>query len=375
MQLKKRKSLRLENDELSIVIPVWNEEKWINRCYVKVRDHLTKNNITANLIFASDGCTDATPDIIAKIAENSKMVYHINDSDKLGRGGALKRIFEMIQTKYIIYVDTDLATDLDYLISLINGLKEGNDIVTGSRLLPDSNCVRDTRRSIASRVYNFLVRSLFRSKIHDHQCGFKAFSYSTTHELILDIKDDDWFWDTEVLIRAQRENLKIKEIPVKWEDRSRDDSKVSVLSDARTMGYSLLKLRWELSPLTFKQFTKFAIVGISNTFISYFILLLLEILNIRGNWGYPVAYIFGLVNSFIWNRRYSFSIVDGDNVMTDFLKFFMANLIGLSTYTIAGIYAENSFHASIFWANIIGILCSVVVQFLLYKFYVFNRGS
>jgi len=136
-----------------------------------------------------------------------------------------------------------MATDISHLPELIGAIRDGFDIATGSRLLPESRIVRSGNREIASRGYNFLVRTFLHSAIYDHQCGFKAFQKVRILPLLSSVRDTHWFWDTEVLVRGQRANYRIREFPVRWrEGRGTTVRKNDVL----TMGISILRRWWQL---------------------------------------------------------------------------------------------------------------------------------
>jgi hypothetical protein len=132
-----------------------------------------------------------------------------------------------------------------YLPKLIEAVEnEGYDIAIGSRLMGKSQAKRDTRRLLASVAYNQMVRFILGSKVCDHQCGFKAFRKDKIIFIIDKIKDNHWFWDTELLIRGQRQGYKIKEIPVAWKESK--STKVSITKDANSMGRQIIRLWWEL---------------------------------------------------------------------------------------------------------------------------------
>jgi hypothetical protein len=138
-------------------------------------------------------------------------------------------------------MDMDLATHLKYLRPLVEAITvEDYDFSTGSRLLPESRVERTLRRSISSKIYNFVVRHMLRSKIADQQCGFKAFKREPTLQLIDEVRANHWFWDTEILVRAARKGYKIKEIPVEW--KSGCKTKVNLLSDGFKMGKQVFNL-------------------------------------------------------------------------------------------------------------------------------------
>jgi hypothetical protein len=142
-------------------------------------------------------------------------------------------------------MDLDLATDLKALKPLVEAVTvEGYELSTGSRMLPESKVERSLRRSISSKTYNFLVRHMLDSKLRDHQCGFKAFKREPVMLLLDEVEATHWFWDTEILVRAQRHGFKVKEIAVEWQ--SGKSTKVNFLKDSWNMFRQLVKLWWKL---------------------------------------------------------------------------------------------------------------------------------
>lgn len=232
---------------VSVVLPAFNEadslEATVERSLVAL-DALELNG-TYELIIAEDGCTDATPEVAATLAEGHVQVRHIHSQQRLGRGRALARATEAARGDVLVYFDTDLSTDLDHLGELIEAVTSGRyDIATGSRLLAESEADRPLGRDIPSRVYNHMVRFLHGSVVYDHQCGFKAFDREVLTTLLPEIDAGHWFWDTEVLVRAQRAGYDVYEFPVYWEPRG--DSTVDVPRDALHMGSQVFRLWWRL---------------------------------------------------------------------------------------------------------------------------------
>ena len=132
---------------------------------------------------------------------------------------------------------------MKHLPSLIAAIRDGSDISTGSRLLPASDIVRTEGREIASRSYNFLVRFFLGSRIYDHQCGFKAFNRDRILPLLPAIRSNHWFWDTEILVRAQRDGYRVTELPVQW--RAGKGTTVR-FKDIFEMGTAILRLWWQI---------------------------------------------------------------------------------------------------------------------------------
>ncbi len=151
--------------------------------------------------------------------------------DRKGRGRALRAAWSKSTASVVAYMDVDLATGLDALLPLVAPLLSGHsDLAIGTRLAPGAHVVRGARREFISRSYNILLRSTLRSACTDAQCGFKAMRREAAAELLPLVDDDEWFFDTEVLITAQRIGLRIHEVPVDWVDDA--DSRVEVLHTA-----------------------------------------------------------------------------------------------------------------------------------------------
>ncbi|MEM0504153.1 MAG: glycosyltransferase family 2 protein, partial [Archaeoglobaceae archaeon] len=203
--------------KVSIVLPAYNEAKRLRDAVKRVEDQLIALGYDYEIVIAEDGSTDGTNEIAKEIAERNPKIKHLHSDERLGRGRALMNAFRICEGEIVVYMDVDLSTDLRHLNELISAIADGYDVATGSRLMKESKAKRPLKRDVASRVYNLLVRILLRSKIHDHQCGFKAFRRSSILKISELVKDTHWFWDTEVLVLAQRLGFKVKEIPVHWE--------------------------------------------------------------------------------------------------------------------------------------------------------------
>lgn len=225
---------------ISIVLPVYNEEKDLRKNVERIIAQLKKLKDKYEIIIAEDGSTDKTYEIGLDLSKKYKKVRVVHSKERLGRGLALKRAFKSAGGDYVGYMDIDLATDLGYLKNLVRYVRE-YDVVTGSRYLKESKIKRTRKRIFLSRLYNFLARLLFNSKIHDHQCGFKAFKKSVVLKLNEMSKSDYWFWDTEILILAQRYGYTVKEFPVEWKEGK--ETKVNALKDALNMLFNLIILR------------------------------------------------------------------------------------------------------------------------------------
>ncbi|MFC7027448.1 flippase-like domain-containing protein [Halomicroarcula sp. GCM10025324] len=234
--------------EVSVVLPAYNEADSIERTVSVTLETLDSflPAGTYEVIVAEDGCDDETPAIATRLADEDTRVRHIHSDRRLGRGGALEYAFERAAGETLVYFDTDLATDMRHLEELVESVRtEDYDVATGSRWMPENRADRPPKRGIPSFGYNTLVRLVLRSELRDHQCGFKAFDRTALEALLPDVGDEHWFWDTEVLVKAQRQGFRVKEFPVDWTPKG--DSKVDIVRDVFGMGSQILRTFWELS--------------------------------------------------------------------------------------------------------------------------------
>ncbi|MEM2925633.1 MAG: flippase-like domain-containing protein [Methanocellales archaeon] len=257
--------------EVSLVLPAYNEASRIENAVEAASKRLREITDSFEIIIAEDGSTDGTDKIASELAKRFDYIKHIHSRERLGRGKALARAFSFSQGEIFAYLDVDLATDVKHMEELIQAIREGYDIATGSRLLSQSEVKRPLKREIASKGYNFLVRLLLSSKLRDHQCGFKAFKRECFEKLSSQVKAPHWFWDTEFLIRAQRAGFKVKEFPVKWHHAGA--TKVKLGRDILGMGSRIFALWWEFNHGKIKTLFAFALALL----ILYFLANLLNI--------------------------------------------------------------------------------------------------
>ena len=234
--------------DVSVVLPAYNEEATIEGTVGTTLDALGSflPEGTFEVLVAEDGCEDRTPAIASRLAAEDDRVRHVHSTERLGRGGALRRAFRAARGDTLAYFDTDLATDMSHLEELIESVQsEPYEVATGSRWMPGNVADRPAQRGVPSRAYNTLVRGFLRSGVRDHQCGFKAFDREALYSLLDDVEDDHWFFDTEVLVRAQRAGYRVREFPVAWTPKG--DSKVDLVRDVVGMGSQILRCWWQLA--------------------------------------------------------------------------------------------------------------------------------
>jgi glycosyltransferase AglD len=230
---------------VSVVLPAYNEADKLEPAVTKISEALDEIGYPYEIVIAEDGSTDGTDQRAEELAQKRPFVRHIHREKRQGRGTALNNAFKQCRGEIFVYMDLDLASDLKALKPLVQAiLVEGYDFSTGSRLLPQSKVERSLRRDLSSKTFNFLVRQMLGSKVHDHQCGFKGFKREPTMLLLDEVEATHWFWDTEILVRAHRHGFKIKEIPVEW--KSGAGTKVNLFKDSYSMFKQIVKLWWKL---------------------------------------------------------------------------------------------------------------------------------
>lgn len=230
--------------EVTAVLPVYNDLAALKRAIPESLEALeTIAPGRFELIVAEDGSTDGSTEFVREYEAKDSRVRLLHSDERLGRGRALNRAFAEASGSIVCYYDVDLATDMHHLAELIGAIRDGYDIATGSRLLPESDITRSGGREIASRGYNLLVRTILGSSLHDHQCGFKAFRRDRLLDLLPSVRADHWFWDTEVLVRAQKNGYRIREFPVRW--RQGEGTTVR-RRDVIEMGSAVIRLWWDL---------------------------------------------------------------------------------------------------------------------------------
>jgi len=233
----------MHEPDVTVVIPVFNDLRSLEIALPRSIEILSRITNGFELIIAEDGSTDGSAELVHQYQQHDTRIHLLHSDERLGRGRALNRAIYESKGNIVCYYDVDLATDMHHLPELIGAIREGADIATGSRLMPGSDSVRTGGREIASRLYNFLVRFFLGSRIYDHQCGFKAFNKEHILPVLPAIRSNHWFWDTEILVRTQRNGARIREFPVRW--RAGKGTTVRI-KDVFEMGSSILRLWWQI---------------------------------------------------------------------------------------------------------------------------------
>lgn len=204
---------------LDIVVPVYNEQAALAGCVRRLRSYLsTEVPYTARITIADNASTDRTLGIAQALADefDDVRVLHL---DEKGRGRALRAAWSRSDARVLVYMDVDLSTGLDALLPLVAPLLSGHsDLAIGSRLAPSARVVRGLKREFISRGYNLILRRTLHAHFSDAQCGFKAVRAEVARALLPLVEDGGWFFDTELLVLAERAGMRIHEVPVDWVD-------------------------------------------------------------------------------------------------------------------------------------------------------------
>ncbi len=226
---------------LDVVIPVYNEEHSLGTCVWRLLAHLEGFPFSARITIADNASTDGTLAVANSLAADFDNVRVIH-LDRKGRGRALRAAWLASDAEVVAYMDVDLSTDLNGLLPLVAPLVSGHsDIAIGTRLDPASRVVRGPKREFISRSYNLILKAALRAHFSDAQCGFKAMRSDIAQVLLPVVQDGEWFFDTELLVLAQRCGLRIHEVPVDWVDDP--DSRVDIVDTARKDLQGVWRLR------------------------------------------------------------------------------------------------------------------------------------
>ena len=285
---------------VDIVVPVYNEEGSLDTSIRRLHSFLSDELPYAwRIIIADNASTDATPAIARALAFECDHVTAVH-LDAKGRGRALRAAWSASTADVVCYMDVDLSTDLRALGPLLAPLVSGHSEVSiGTRLAPGSRVVRGPKREFISRAYNRLLRVALRARFSDAQCGFKAIRTDVARQLLPLVADEGWFFDTELLVLAQRRGMRIHEVAVDWTDDP--DSRVDILATALTDLRGVARLAFA------GQLPRFLSVGVLST-VAYASLYLA----LRGPLGAGAANALALALTAVANtqanRRFTFGI-------------------------------------------------------------------
>jgi len=199
------------------VIPVYNEEDDLEANILTLHAFLTTNLASCDwcVIIADNASLDGTGEIGQRLARTLPRVCYYRLGRK-GRGRALKATWMQSNADFVSYMDVDLSTNLKAVPEMMELFERGSDVVLGSRIIAGANITRCRYREILSRGWNFLVGAVFNTRFSDAQCGFKGVRRQAKEILVPQIEDTRWFFDTELLVLAEKQGFRMNEIAVEW---------------------------------------------------------------------------------------------------------------------------------------------------------------
>jgi len=230
---------------VDVVIPVLNEAHVLAKSVSTVRAFLREHlPYESRVLIVDNGSTDGTDRVGQDLERRYQDVEYLQLAQR-GRGRALRHAWNHSRADVVCYTDVDLSTELAALPTLVDAiLHDGYDLGTGSRLLRASRTTRSFKREVISRTYNLFIKAVLWTTFSDAQCGFKAVSRQVVDDIVPQIKDESWFFDTELLVLAEKRGYRIKDLPVEWiED---DDSRVKIVSTAWEDIKGVMRLRRRL---------------------------------------------------------------------------------------------------------------------------------
>jgi glycosyltransferase involved in cell wall biosynthesis len=228
---------------VDIVVPVYNEERALPESIPTLRAFLESNDFPQDwrIIIGDNASTDDTPAVGRRLEDASGGRVSYVRIERKGRGFALKQIWGASAADIVSYMDVDLSTGIDAFPALIGAISDRRfDVAIGSRLAAGARVSRSLKRRVLTRGYNTIIRAAFFTRFSDAQCGFKAVRTSAFKRMLPLIEDNNWFFDTELLILAEKLGYRIADIPVEWvEDQ---DTRVKIAATVTEDLRGLLRL-------------------------------------------------------------------------------------------------------------------------------------
>ncbi|WP_427887842.1 glycosyltransferase [Kribbella sp. GL6] len=380
---------------VEIVVPVKNEENDLGPNIRRLREFLdTAFPFPAEVCIADNGSTDATYEIGLLLASELPGVRIVR-LEQSGRGRALKQVWSASSAEVLAYMDVDLSTNLNALLPLVAPLLAGHsDVAIGTRLAKSSRVVRRPKREFISRSYNLLLRATLSAHFSDAQCGFKAIRADIARELLPLVEDTSWFFDTELLVLAEKAGLRIHEVPVDWVDDL--DSRVAI---AKTVGEDLrgiarlMRSRVDLEPVRQKygrprmldprtafaaRVLRFCAIGVLST-AAYALIYLVLRQGMPAQVANLLALLITAIGNTTLNRRFTFGVRGVEGRWRHQLRGLVAFGIGWSL-TAASLWllhtAVTTPHQAVEVTVLtLANLAATIVRFSLFQTWVFDDDA
>lgn len=379
---------------LDVVVPVHNEQHTLAACVERLNGHLSHTfPYPYRITIADNASTDATWQVARRLSGAHPAVEAVRLEEK-GRGRALKQVWLASDAPILAYMDVDLSTDLDALWPLVAPLMSGHsDVAIGTRLHRGARVVRGPKRELVSRCYNLLLRGTLSAGFSDAQCGFKAIRKDVADELLPLVEDPTWFFDTELLVLAERCGLRVHEVPVDWFDDP--DSRVDIVSTAVDDLRGVVRLRRALSagslpvadvaarigrgrshPGLGGQLLRFAGVGVLSTVLHLGLFTLLRPGMGSGQAANLVALLAATVANTALNRRWTFGVRGREHAVRQHLG-------GLGVFALTLVMTSGALGLLRLWdaapptwleTAVLGLAtaCSTLVRFVTMRRWIFR---
>ena len=384
---------------VEIVVPVRNEERGLGPSVRRLRGYLDHAfPCRTRITIADNGSTDGTWPLAQALAADLDGVRAVQ-IDRPGRGGALRSVWSASEADVFAYMDVDLSTDLNALLPLVAPLLSGHsDVAIGTRLARGARVIRGPKREIISRCYNLLLHATLGTRFSDAQCGFKAIRADAARQLLPLTEDTGWFFDTELLVLAERAGLRIHEVPVDWIDDP--DSRVNVVGTALADLRGIARLGTGLARGAIRvpalrspelrsaaaapaqsrlggQLARFILVGVAST-AAYVLLYLLLRGVLPAQAANAISLLLTAVANTAVNRRVTFGIRGRQHAARHQLRGLIAFGIGLAltSAALAALHASvaQPGRAAELTVLIAANLTATLVRFILYRGWVFGHG-
>jgi putative flippase GtrA len=371
-----------EPPAVEIVVPVLDEAAALEGSVRRLHRYLTSAfPFAARITIADNGSTDGTWEIATSLAAELASVRAVRLEER-GRGRALHAVWSESDATVLAYMDVDLSTDLAALLPLVAPLVSGHsDLAIGTRLARGAHVVRGAKRELISRSYNAILHIVLGARFSDAQCGFKAIRADRARELLPLVRDRAWFFDTELLVLAQRSGLRIYEVPVDWTDDP--DSRVDIISTAMADLRGVWRLfrdfgagRPPSRKASFRrQVLTFAAIGVLST-LAYAALYLVLREGMSAQASNALALLLTAIANTAANRRFTFDVRGSAGTVRHqfqgLVVFALALGLTASSLALLHLVDPNPSHLVELAALIVASVLATVLRFALLRTWVFR---